>query len=199
MPLKELRHSKLLAVEGRGPKVFFEHYLHRLGIVDVQVEDFGGTSMFRPFIRAATLLPGFMERVVSFAVIRDAETDAQAAFQSVGDALRAAGLAVPSAPDVAAGDRPRVHAFILPGEGREGMIETLCLQSVEADPCMSCVEEFFRCIENSGHILPPNLTKARTHAFLATRPKPDLPMWTAAQKDYWNWSHAAFNSLTTFL
>ena len=79
------------------------------------------------------------------------------------------------------------------------MIETLCLQSVAADPAMPCVEAFFRCLEDSGHPLPSNLEKARTHAFLATRPKSDLPMWTAAQKDYWDWSHAAFSPLETFL
>ena len=64
------------------------------------------------------------------------------------------------------------------------MIETLCLRSVENDPAMPCVEAFFRCLEERGHPLPSNLEKARTHAFLSTRTKPDLPMWTAALNDY---------------
>ena len=199
MRLTELRQSKILGVEGHGPKRFFEHYPKRLGITDIQVENFGGNTELRPFVKAAVLLPGFRERVVSVGVIRDAETDAQAAFQSVCGALEAARLPVPPAPITPAGDQPRVQAFILPGDGQAGMIETLCLQSVEADPAMPCVEEFFRCVENSGHAMPSNPTKARTHAFLATRAMPDLPMWTAAMHDYWDWSHPVFAPLETFL
>ena len=199
MRLTELHHSKILVVEGHGPKKFFEHYLNRLVITDIQVENFGGNTELRPFVKAAVLLPGFKERVVSVGVIRDAETDAQAAFRSVCGALEAARLPVPPAPVIPTGDQPRVQAFILPGDGQAGMIETLCLQSVEADPAMSCVEEFLRCVENSGHPMPSNLTKARTHAFLATRALPDLPMWTAAMRGYWNWSHPVFAPLEAFL
>jgi hypothetical protein len=60
--------------------------------------------------------------------------------------------------------------MILPGDGREGMLEDLCLESVADDPAIPCLEEHFRCLEEQleAGAFPGNPSKARVRAFLAS-------------------------------
>ncbi len=49
------------------------------------------------------------------------------------------------------------------------MLEDLCLKSVEDDPAMECVQEYFDCISDKLDDLPKNISKAKARAFLASR------------------------------
>jgi hypothetical protein len=70
---------------------------------------------------------------------------------------------------------------MLPNGKQPGMIETLCVESVRADPAFECVEAFFRCVETKGIALPsgPIAAKSYAQAFLATRP--EVQMFKALQ------------------
>lgn len=92
---KELTHPKQLLVEGRDAVSFFTALLKHLGISGIQIQNFGGIQELRPFLKALRNEPGFEERITSLGVIRDAETNPQGAFQSVQNALQAAGMPVP--------------------------------------------------------------------------------------------------------
>lgn len=80
----------------------------------------------------------------------------------------------------------------------EGMLETLCLASVSSDPAMACVDSYFECLEHAS-IRPSNRDKARIHAWLASREKPDTRVGEAAAAGYWNFADAAFARLWQFL
>jgi len=107
-------------------------------------------------------------------------------------------LHIPKRPSVATEAIPHVSVYILPDCKGAGMLETLCLQSVAKDAVLPCVDEYLDCIQTGGN-LPGNLDKARLHAFLASRPKPDLQLGEAASAGYWPWDHPAFERLKEFL
>ena len=88
--------------------------------------------------------------------------------------------------------------FVVPNGIDDGMLETLCLQSVSGLPEFSCVDGYFRCLQGHGP-LPTNMHKARAHAWLASRPKSDLRVGEAAQAGYWPWDSDAFGELWSFI
>jgi hypothetical protein len=184
--------SKVLLVEGDTCLHFFEALLSELGLEDeVEVRHFGGVQQLRAFVRAFASTSAFRDVVTSLGVVRDAETDAKGARQSVEDALTVAGLP----------EGVQTSVFILPDNKRRGMIETLCVDSIRQDPVFSCVEEFFQCAEGQGAGLPhaPRVAKNHAQAFLATREEVQLYPGIAAYRGYWPWKSPVFDDLKTFL
>ena len=189
----------VLIVEGDDDKNFFEALARHLGLTSVQVLPADGKDNLRPHIAAVAKMPGFLSTARALGVARDADTDPKAAFQSVRDALLAAGLPAPEAPlEVAEGDLS-VSVMILPGAGQPGKIEDLCLASVGADPATPCIGAYFECLRTSGASEPGDLSKAKVQAFLASRPKPCPHLGIAAQQGHWPWDAGAFSDASKFL
>ena len=86
---------------------------------------------------------GFRETVRSLGIVRDAETSAGGAFQSVQSALRNAELPVPDSLAERTDTSPAVTVLILPGDNRQGMLETLLCESFADDPVEDCIDDFF--------------------------------------------------------
>jgi hypothetical protein len=196
---KAIDRPKLLAVEGNDAKVFFLELLRSLDVDKIiEVRDFGGVNDLPHFLETIMITPGF-EQVVSFGIIRDAEQGAiSSAFQSVKNSLKKVGLSAPKKLRVATDSNPRISVFILPDCENQGMLETLCLQSVSTDQVFPCIETFFQCVEKT--VGPPaNMDKARLHAYLASRPKPHLSFQQATIAHYWPWDHPVFDLVKDFL
>ena len=87
----------------------------------------------------------------------------------------------PDEPMVATRGRPRVSVFILPNCESAGMLETLYLSAVQDVPAMPCVEQYLQCLEVTAKLPPNNPEKARAHAFLASRPRPELRVGEAGR------------------
>jgi hypothetical protein len=206
---------KQLIVEGRDPEEFFKALLREMGLTqEVQVQNFGGVSElarflqeFQDFLEAIRTAPGsegyLVQEIVSLGVVCDAErfrspTDA---FKSVCGALCGAGLTAPSQIETFGGSGPKVGVLILPDAATRGMLENLCLRSVENDPVMQCVDEYFKCVERRlpQTELPRIIEKARVQAFLASRPEHVAHLGLAAHKGYWSWESPAFNHVKQFL
>ncbi len=194
-----ITEARQLLVEGRDAEVFFSALIRSMGMTGLQVQDFGSIYELQAFLKAFRIAPGFAATVTSLGIVRDAESDPRAAFNSVRSALRNAGLPTPARPGAAAEGSPRVNVLILPDANSPGMLETLCLQAVVADPVLPCVDSFFACMEEKTGSLPINMEKARAHAFLASRPKPDLLIGQAANAGYWPWGDPAFDHVKRFL
>ncbi len=193
-----ITRPKLLVVEGTDARVFFDVLLEQMGLADtVQTQDFGGVNELSSFLRTLPGTSGFSQ-VTSLGIVRDAENNAQSAFQSVCGSLRKAGLSVPQRPMVPASGSPGVSVFVLPDCTSPGMLETLCLQSLESDPIMPCVAEYFECVDVNGS-LPNNMDKARLQALLASRSRPGLSLRDATKAGYWPWSSPVFDPLKQFL
>jgi len=196
-----ITEPKQLAVEGQDALVFFQVMLREMNLTEIQLQNFGGVDELRGFLEGLRRQSGFAQTVVSLGIVRDAEQNPKGAFQSVCSALNNTGLDKPNRPEKFAGNSPKVGALILPDATTKGMLETLCLRSVSDDPVMPCIEEYFRCVkkELSPTELPKIEEKARLHAFLASRPKPDLLLGEAASAGYWQWDNRAFDHVKQFL
>lgn len=199
--LSPLTAGKLVAVEGKDDLNLLSALRDHLGIQDMEIRHLGGKSSYSAKLRALSITPGFMS-VVSFGVMRDADSSASAAFQSVCDALRNSGLPVPAKPLVPTETpegKPRVVVLVVPHGASNGMLEDICLQSVGQDPAMACVDTYFECLLRGLGKIPTNLSKAKVHAFLSSRDQPDLRLGEAACAKYWPWCHEAFDHVRQFL
>lgn len=194
----KIEQPNVLVVEGREEELFFGALIKHLGLQKVQTMPIGGKEQLRRNLRALVLSPGFSE-VVSLGVVRDANADPRAAFQSVRDALWAVNLPAPERPLLPVGHSPRVAVMILPDEDTPGMLEDLCLRAVEQDPAMLCVEQYFQCLQQQSLPLPQQMPKAKVHVFLASRSDPGKRLGEAAQAGYWPWDAQAFDQVKNFL
>jgi hypothetical protein len=167
----EISLPKMLLVEGQDEGHLFAKLLEHLSLADqIHVASFDGIKKLTTALRTLIMNTGH-ERLNALGVVRDAELDADGAFQSVCHSLHEAGLPVPNAPlNMVRGD-VGVGVAILPVGKPCGKLEDVCLESVADDPAMPCVEDFFRCVEAA---LPPTIrttdpSKTRVRYFLTSR------------------------------
>jgi hypothetical protein len=198
LEIKKIERPKLLIAEGDEDARFFGAFCHHLGLNDIQVLPIGGKTQLPSNLKALKGVTGFSQ-VIALGIIRDADEDANAAFQSVCSALQHAGLPIPTKPMTPAPGRPRVLVMILPDNQSPGALEDVCLKAIAGTPAMRCVDEFFCCLQR--HRLPPpkNLSKAKVLAYLTSLPEPDKRLGESAQAGYWDWDHPAFSDLKDFL
>jgi hypothetical protein len=166
--LEPIAHPKLLLVEGQDEEKFFTEFLRALRLQDIEIRSVGGARKLRPNILTVNRVSRD-QPLVSLGIVRDADNNSRYAFQSVCQALRDAGFAVPANPLELAPGNPRVMVMIIPSGRSTGMLEDVCLTSVTEDPAMSCVQEYFRCLQSMLDRLPRNIPKARIRSFLISR------------------------------
>ena len=188
-----------LLVEGRDGFNFFGAFANRLNLDHIQLQDFGGVRDLRGFLQALVRAPEFSTKVQSLGIIRDAEENADWAFQSVQSSLRNAELPVPSQPAERAGDGPAVSVLILPGNGQSGMLETLICESLADAAEQRCIDEFLKCVADSRNAPVRNPDKARVFAYLAAGEEPRHSVGVAAQRRQWDFTHTAFVGVRQFL
>jgi hypothetical protein len=194
-PPLAISSSKLLVVEGQDEERLFSEALAAWG-VDAQILPIGGKTKLGAnlkTLRNDTRYPG----VSTIAVLRDADDDAQAALRSVRGALSGAGLTPPGEHGRFSTGTPRVGIYVLPDGATPGMLETVCLQSADAR-LVACADAYFNCAKLAGAQISAEMDKARVHAWLATRPRPDLRLGEAAAAGYLDFSGAAFANLCRF-
>lgn len=202
MTAERIQEQKVLLVEGYDEKFLYEGLIDHLNLQGIQVVTFDGVCKMERAIQETVEMPGFRELVSpsgSFGIIRDAETDAANAFQAVEGALVRAKLKPPSSALTWSGRSPRIGVLIQPPCKPSGMLEDLCLEAVAANPCFHCIDALFRCVTQAGSPLPTNLSKAKAHAFLATRDRPGLRIGEAGKKGYWHWNSPTWDSAKKFL
>ena len=135
-----IQSQKILIVEGRDEEGFFEAFLRTFDLAEIQVVGIGGKTQIRPNLKALVKAPDF-SKIVSIGIIRDANADPKAAFQSVRDAIKAAGLSTPRQPMKPVAGPPRINVMLLPSTERPGELEDLCLEAVKNEPVMICVDQ----------------------------------------------------------
>lgn len=186
-----INQPRLLLVEGNDDRNFFNVMLKHCDRDDIQVLEFGGVYKLRSYLPALVASPGW-HQVVSLGIIRDAENDAESAEASVRGAAANAGLQMD-------GSAPRVSLLVLPDGERPGMLETLLCDSFADSPINDCINEFLACSTERAGANVKRMAKARAHAYLATREDPHVSVGVAAQKDYWDLDHPAFEQLRGFI
>lgn len=196
----KIEKQKLLIVEGRDEEEFFGALLEKLEINDVQVAGIGGKTKIRPNLKTLKTTDPFFDRVTSLGIIRDADDDYNDAFISVQNALKAANLPCPKKPLIPTKTSPKVTVMILPPGASRGALEDICLGSVKDDPAISCVDDYFGCLDAKGVGRPvKDFAKAKARVFLLSREDPTLTVGIAAKKGYWPFNVTEFDSVREFL
>ena len=195
--------ERLLLVEGRDEYHLFEALMERcLGdlAAEVQVVEAGGRTRFQARIDAILRdadTRGVTLRAVG--VVRDADTDGAAAWNSVCDAVNRAGLQAPGDHGDFSDGPPDVGVLIIPDAHGQGALETLCVRSVAETPAGDCVERYLACLENSDVLKSTNRDKSFAHAWLAGSPDPVARVGEGAKQGRWNFDHPAFAPLIQFV
>jgi hypothetical protein len=126
--MQPIQFPKVLAVEGKDELNFFKAVLTDMAISEVDIFDVGGKDKFKTHIEALTKTVGF-DKVVTLAIIRDAENDANATFDSISYILTQNGLQAPTTVESYSTGTPRVGIFLMPGNMESGRLEDLCLKT----------------------------------------------------------------------
>ncbi len=197
----EIKGSNLVIVEGQDEVRLFNSLPTHLSIPDVQVEEYGGYPKLKPFLKTLKAMSGF-GLVQSLAVVADGNSSSINRDKSIRGTLSAMELPCPSGPlEVASHGNLKVAYLIVPHGQDTGMIEDVCLSSVSADPAMECIERYFECISHTDLPGPKEvrMSKARVHAFLASRERPELRLGEAAESGIWQFDADAFQPLRELL
>jgi hypothetical protein len=166
--------------------------------LEIDVEEYGGKSNLANFLFTLPKRPEFsQQQVTAMAVLRDADSDAGAAFQSVRAALMQNNFAAPDGDGVFQEAAMRVGVFIVGVNGR-GMIEDLCLHSVADQPEFPCIDGYFACIATKS-ARSKFSSKAKVRVWMASHVDYEYHVGKAAAGGYWPWESPAFDSLKNFL
>lgn len=201
----KINNTFIICVEGKDEVNFFEAFLKHFGMVDIQVIDFNGKDKFKENVKNLTLLPDFSQ-AQKILLIRDADysqegrsNPSEDAFKSMQDALRNAKLTVPlqqQAFTPIEDGKPQTAIYIMPFKGAEGMLEDLCLQTINLDE-MTCIETFLDCMPEKPKA--NQLSKAKVQAFLAAKVEPINNLGISALRKYWKYDHEKFSELKALL
>ena len=211
MPIT-IKKPTLLLVEGKDEVNFFQALLDDCQIPEVQIIEVGGKDKFKLEFPALLNLDGF-SNVKSYAIIRDADNDANATLTSIQSLLSKHHQPVPNdCGEWVNNDGIRVGIYIVPGNQSEGMLENLCLDTVINHPVLHCVDHYLSCLEEKlesnvegadkepgKYYLPRNRAKARMHAFLAGQNKWVPSLGLAAKKGCFNLNAEVLSDLRGFL
>lgn len=199
LPFQPITKPNLVLVEGPDDKEIISNLLGYLHLrADVDIREVMGKENFRDGIDLISKRPDFKTFVKSLVIIRDADTDAASAFQSIHNALSAAKLPTPREPEITLKDFPFVSVFIAPDNKRAGSLESLCMGAISDQAALGCVTDFLRCAADAGLALrQPEKTKF--YAYLATRPYPVKSIYAAIEGNHISLDHAAFSRLRDFL
>lgn len=170
MPQKVTK-PKLLLVEGKDEVSFFNALNNHIGTQEaIDIQSINGKTKLHNRLIAWMQAPGH-ETLEAICIVMDADKNPEGTFTSICGALEKLGLPIPPKPMCPVGDSPRISVMILPRQEEEGMLEDLCLESINDDPAMVCVNSYFSCLKErlENDDLPRNPAKARVKAFLASK------------------------------
>ena len=196
----DLKSDSLLVVEGIDDARFLNAFLKYIGIGYVQIAVAGGRDSFGAFLSGTLPRTRHVSRLRRLALVRDADLDAQAAFQSLCGLLSQAGWPAPPSPWTRheSGDLSVAVAIVPDGDG-PGDLEELCLRSIADDePVLNCVNQYLNCLHSSGAHMG-HQSKTKLYAFLAAGENPGRRLGEAADAGVWDWDSPALQPLADFL
>ena len=193
----------LIIVEGKGDCTFLAALLRYMDIKvegNIQFKVLEGEDKYRTAFPALLNDPGFSQ-LTAYAYIRDADKAEESALQSVQRLLKSNSQPCPErAGSFAIKDELKVGIFIMPGRGKSGSIEDLCLESVQDHAIMPYVKEYMDKVKQTQQQkAPKHPSKAKVQAFLSGMPKVCPHLGQAASQNIWNFNHEAFMPLRRFL
>lgn len=191
--LTSFEQPRVVLVEGSDDQAIIAALIEHESMQGFHVHNMIGKSRWTGKLRAICRVRGF-GKVVGLGLVRDADTNGQAEWDSCRSALTAARLPLPSAPGQLQPGRPSVAVAIVPALASTGAIEELCLSSFELDR-LTCVDSYFRCLPTS----PNPSSKAIVQTYLAGLQPARTNLADAARHGALDLSHPTFDSLKELL
>ena len=137
----------LLLVEGKDEKVLLTYLIASRELQGiVEVDNVGGNKSFPDGLRRVKKQSSFPSfRTIT--VVRDAEADATAAFESARGALKDAELPIPDLPNQWSAAFPHVQICIIPENRPHGCVEDLFLEAhrCHQEPLHACLDALRNC------------------------------------------------------
>jgi len=187
-----VRLPKVLLVEGATPWHFFDRLVNTLEMGEsIEIRDYRGINDLKGFLETFVTIESFKNNAKSLGIVRDAEGNAARALEAARTAVRTSGLPA---------DFP-VSFAILPDDESPGMIETLCLRSVQGLPVIGCIDRFGDCLAATGSPLPDGISRSKNIAqiYLATFAEVQPFVGLGAQRGAWPLESPVFDRLKDFI
>ena len=190
----------LILVEGKDEINFFNALLKHMGITSFEVIQSGGKERFRTLFPGIVKTTGFKQKVKKLLIVQDADQNEAASFESIVSLVRREKLISPPKVNEFSKGSPSVCIFLMPGNSETGMLEDLCLKTVETKPGMRCVKTFVECVSafDEGQ-KPRNMAKAKAQVYLATLPKIQNSVGIAALKSTWDFDSPELDEIKSVI
>ena len=197
----KIYQPKLLIVEGKDEENIFRYWLKKLGLSDVQVMPIGGKTMLNGNLQLLKSQTNY-NYVSHIAIIRDADTNKDGAFQSVCSSIRALDIIPPSDQIIFSNTNPKVKILITCNNEGKGSIENYFYDSVKDKNKFSCIEKFFDCLEENNNRFGSSEKKiiAKVYAYLASDSSTlRLRLGDSVLAGHWDLEHSSFNIIRKFI
>ncbi|MFL5698973.1 MAG: DUF3226 domain-containing protein [Ktedonobacteraceae bacterium] len=151
---KNMYETKTILVEGVEDGRLYEMACKFAGVSNkIEIRSVGGKG---EFTNALKVIVSLGQHLQTIAVIRDADDDPKAAFQSVCDAMKNAGLPYPALPgDLSPEREGKSTAVLIVPPDKPGCIESICWSSLSEHPIVACGEEFLLSAQTNDPPLNP--------------------------------------------
>lgn len=196
-----IKRENILVVEGTDDEGIFLCLAKHLSILSsLQVISIGGKIDY-PGLRAVVSVPNFRSTVKALGIVRDADDDPNAAFQSIKDTLNRLRLPSPTIyGDFPKDGRLRTGILILPDKDKKGTIEDILINVSEKQDAKrkDCINGFVECLV-SKEIKLLKINRTKIYTYLSTFDEPGKRIREAARAGYWNWEDNGFSIMRDFL
>lgn len=142
----------LVLCEGKEDLLVIQALASHVGLGDkLTFQQYGGKDKLRANLHQLKASPEYARGEYSQILItRDADSDFTSSWQALKDSIAEVFSCEPTTPGewVKHEAEPEIAAWIIPGPGKTGMIETLCLESsrAKAPEVFKCLDSFVACL-----------------------------------------------------
>lgn len=199
-----INSENLLLVEGKDEFSFFTALFDFLSISNREIRVVGGCLKFSSYYPTVVNLTGF-SNVKRLGFIRDAESNsAKSAFDSISNIIKKTTPNIELPADIGGISKSEIACgiFIMPNNNDSGMLEDLCIKSVEHDSLFLNTEKYIKTAEsllNESDRAIYNTHKAKIQAYLAGKSNIPRNLGEAALQQTWDFSNEAFDEIKEFI
>ncbi|MFN5538989.1 MAG: DUF3226 domain-containing protein [Candidatus Melainabacteria bacterium] len=194
---------KVLIVEGYDEEKLIEHLREQLDL-DFEIINAKGEDKIHQEIKDALIESG-ERKVICLGVFRDSNDSSNAAFngfQSFIIRLKKdySDLEIPTEISSFSDGTPRIGIFFSPGDGINGHLEDLLLQTIDKD-LLECIESYTECVESKEKVSNFKKHKIKMRAYFAVvmhdETKPNINK--GLENQYFNLDAPQLDELKSFL
>jgi len=205
--MKTHKPIPLVLCEGKEDRLVMELLAKHAGLEGkLTFQDYGGESKLRPYLATLKVSPEFARGEYSRVLVtRDADANFNSAWASISDSIRAVFSQLPASAEecITSEEGVKISAWVIPGPGKTGMIETLCLDASrsKSPELFACLDPFVTCLGKLHESTPHEKVRFALWTIIAqgSGAKDRLSLERALAKIPMEWNNEAFAPLRKLL